>query len=472
MPYVTQRRITPGSSLFDFDILRRNEYYNTPWSVSSNYSREAAPYQDTMSWRTGGHLVDSEDPEIPKNGRDMFRAVLKEERETSSPFDNGHAFYTTKCTYWTDSPRDEIIRTRPAGTGSDWAFRSRSYLPGLDESNDQSYYPSAPKLTSSEIVEYGTRLIGTATPTKSAASLSTLLGELLLNAFPMLPGVHALDSIHGAKVARHSDDDKKLDFNPSTIGGEYLNIQFGWKPLIGDVKKILRAVKESNRLISQYMKDSGKVVRRRIDLPAKTEVSLEENAVPAYRLYREQYGNYVFPALGGLEKASREYMLSQQYSFVGAFSYYLPEDKSLLGKLERFDREADLVLGSRIDIETIWNLLPWSWFVDWFGTIGDTIANIDRFSSDGLVLRYGYLMRHTVAQYTYRQPPTLTFNPLNGDNGTLSARQHKFRRETKERVKASPYGFVLKDADLSATQWTILGALGMTKGPTSLRGSS
>jgi len=44
-----------------------------------------------------------------------------------------------------------------------------------------------------------------------------------------------------------------------------------------------------------------------------------------------------------------------------------------------------------------------------------------------------------------------------------------FSHEKKTRVRASPYGFGLSLDGLSDKQWSILGALGLTKAPRSLR---
>jgi len=99
--------------------------------------------------------------------------------------------------------------------------------------------------------------------------------------------------------------------------------------------------------------------------------------------------------------------------------------------------------------------------VDWFVDVGSMLSTASLLSSDGLVLRYGYLMQHTRHTKTYRVTDGFQFN-----NGSRSGPvTNTLHRETKERVKATPYGFGLSLTGLSTRQWAILGALGLTKAP-------
>lgn len=470
MPYVDQRRPTPGQglqSLFRMEPPSLNEP-NPRFALYSNLA-EVQPQQRTRSYRTGpaDHrtIVDS------VSNAELYKAV-KAEYEVSE-YDTGHAFYTDRATYRTTAPENEVIQARAdGGSYHSYAYRG-PLLPGdRFKFSEGIYYPAIPRLTETEIVEQGTKFIGLTAPTKSAASLSVTLGELLLSALPRMPGLSTIDSIQAKKTARHSMNDKKLDGSPAALAGEYLNIEFGLKPLFGDVKKILRSLYTANEQLRQYHRDSGKVVRRKARANPIISSSFTENWGSPYRDLLDSVGSGFAPFNElHMKYASRESTSRTIYSFSGAYSYHIDLGQSLFDKLDRFEREADLLLGTRVDLDTLWQLTQWSWLVDWFGTIGDTIANIDRFAEDSLVLRYGYLMKHTVSQNIFRVPSVQTFNPVNGINGRLPERQHIFRRETKERVAASPYGFKFTGMDFSSKQWAILAALGMTRGPKSLRGS-
>jgi hypothetical protein len=128
-------------------------------------------------------------------------------------------------------------------------------------------------------------------------------------------------------------------------------------------------------------------------------------------------------------------------------------------RMIRGEQVANQLLGSRITPETLWNLTPWSWLVDWVFNIGDVLSNLSAFSNDGLVMRRGYVMRHENLTHDY----TLTgIRFMNGYNPGMI--YQRFSTETKIRRSASPYGFSASWPDFSPRQLAILAALGITRG--------
>jgi hypothetical protein len=97
--------------------------------------------------------------------------------------------------------------------------------------------------------------------------------------------------------------------------------------------------------------------------------------------------------------------------------------------------------------------------LDWESTIGTCLSNATALSSDNLVLRYGYLMVHTKEDISYQALPGIVSNR----GVDLPASTATFSRETKRRIKATPYGFGITEVDLSPKQWSILVALGLTR---------
>jgi hypothetical protein len=151
--------------------------------------------------------------------------------------------------------------------------------------------------------------------------------------------------------------------------------------------------------------------------------------------------------------------------------YHLEPHEGLLGRLDAYEQNANRILGARPSIETLWNLAPWSWLSDWWLDIGTVISNARLLGEDGQVLRYGYLMKHSKVRSTYRLNTgvemyyTFTGGTKPAYTGPIT---NIVTRETKERVKATPYGFGITLASLSAKQWAILGALGLTRAPSVL----
>jgi len=125
--------------------------------------------------------------------------------------------------------------------------------------------------------------------------------------------------------------------------------------------------------------------------------------------------------------------------------------------MARHALEAKKLLGISLTPETLWNLAPWSWTVDWFSNAGDVISNVSDWATDGLVMRYGYLMEHSIVKDTYLMNGT-------GSKSVPSCPPLQLVTETKLRKRANPFGFGLTWNGLSAVQLAILGALGISRG--------
>jgi hypothetical protein len=121
--------------------------------------------------------------------------------------------------------------------------------------------------------------------------------------------------------------------------------------------------------------------------------------------------------------------------------------------------QAHKILGLELTPETLWNLAPWSWAADWFGNIGDLFHNANSLASDGLVMRYGYIMEHTRVRDTY------VFSGPTGLVSWYSGRPTPLilTSETKLRRRATPFGFGKTFAGLTTRQKAIAAALGINR---------
>jgi hypothetical protein len=275
-----------------------------------------------------------------------------------------------------------------------------------------------------------------------------MLGEILRDGIPQIPGVTTLSDLK----------------NPArSAGGEFLNVEFGWKPLISDLTKLAKSIRNASRTVSQLSRDSGtqKSVRRRFSFPVEESSSVQ--TVPRDSLNNLLVGYTTAQAtLTGeitvVDKTTRELWFS------GAYSYYLPMGDDLISKCARYEALANKLLGTRLTPSVLYQLAPWSWMADWFVDFGGAIKVADLLSSDNLVLKYGYLMCHTSVVRTVHVPVRFGTNDP-GDPYRYVAVQNTFQSERKERWRASPFGFSVSPLGFSDHQWHILGALGMTKAP-------
>jgi hypothetical protein len=115
-------------------------------------------------------------------------------------------------------------------------------------------------------------------------------------------------------------------------------------------------------------------------------------------------------------------------------------------------------LGLNPTPDVLWQVTPWTWAVDWFSNAGDVISNWSAFHIDGLVMRWGYQMEHSIIRDTYS---LVGARDVSGDAQPVS--DVTFITETKVRVKATPYGFGIDLGGLSPFRLSILAALGLSR---------
>lgn len=140
--------------------------------------------------------------------------------------------------------------------------------------------------------------------------------------------------------------------------------------------------------------------------------------------------------------------------FEGCYTYFIPDDT-----FRRRIAEADQLLGTTPDVAMLYNLAPWSWAADWVSNMGSLLENYTAFSSDGLVLSYGYVME-TVSVSRHYVLEGIRYASYPGRH-TLT---QTFTTTRKRRLKASPYGFAVTWDGFTPRQLSILASLGITRG--------
>jgi len=438
------------SRIFDYNVRARSVWRGSQERVHNERSRIKIN-QEVDSYRSTSGILD----------RESYKALLQESRrKVERPHDNGHEFQTRKEQIVLSHPHVDF-RSRSTATGSfvEWhgpLSPLRLRAPNFVTLEDVYKYPDFSEATLKNI---GSTLINRAIPTQPHASLAQALAELK-DGLPSIPLLSVLRG-RGSATSIGSDD--------------YLNYSFGLKPLISDINKICEAVKNSNKLINQFVKDSGKVVRRKRSLP------VEDTITNTFSEYDVAPRGLSFPGsddfdidfrsiCSGLDghswytRVDHTEVVQRRWRFSGAFTYFLSDDDSIIGKMERYEQLANHLLGTRLTPSTLYQLAPWSWLIDWFVDIGTVIDNATLLQNDGLVLNYGYLM---CEQITTVKRVGYGFSFQSGEK--LEPHTATTRTQSKQRWRANPYGFGISEEDLNPFQWSILAALGMTKGGNTLR---
>lgn len=286
----------------------------------------------------------------------------------------------------------------------------------------------------------GSTAIARVEPTSPVFSASQFLGELR----------EGVPRIVGGSVFR----DETARFR--SLGGEYLNVEFGWVPFKSDVDSFLYAVKNSHDILFQYQRDSGKNIRRRYNFPDTNTPPVVTDVGTAYPA--PLLASALYASGHGAGKLSYTTTVNKRQWFSGCFTYHLDMGTSQADKLIRHYQEAQKLYGVGITPETLWNLTPWSWAADWFANTGDVLHNISAQAFNGLVIRYGYMMEESIVTKTWNlsdiwytsEPYSHTFTQT-------------FRTITKQRVPATPFGFGLNWDGFSTSQLAILAALGISR---------
>jgi hypothetical protein len=236
------------------------------------------------------------------------------------------------------------------------------------------------------------------------------------------------------------------------LGNNYLAVEFGWKPFLRDLSDFWTSLYTIDKSIYQLKRDNGRVVRRGGTL--FTTVTSESN---------ERTDATVAPAnwLSGCKTTTTTTTLHHAW-FKGSFRYYIP---ALNSKIWGTARAASQIYGLNITPELLWELMPWSWLIDWTANVGAVIGNFSASVLDNLTSAYSYIMLRkmetTTASATY--DISLMTNPMVGYEKHSGSSSVTMVKESKTRVVANPYGFDSDFASLNAKQVAILTALGLTK---------
>lgn len=333
-----------------------------------------------------------------------------------------------------------VVHNRTVGPGSDSNANGENYRGRYFAHRNRVVdgdFPSAVFPSDLELSQLGTTAIARILPTNPLVDVSVTLGEMRSEGIPGLVGA---DFFKGrTSLAR-------------AAGKEYLNVEFGWKPLVNDVRAFAHSVLNWEDLVERYEKESGRLLHRRYTFhdDVTTTSSLATGQWPAPTIKTGYFA-------GGGTKTRTETVRTQTW-FSGAFTYYLDPGLTGKGKRERYRQLAKKLLGVQLTPEVLWNLTPWSWAADWFANTGDVLHNISAFSDDGLVMPYAYIMRkrtHTVEQDLDR----IVCKRL----GILPGVSQRFTTTVKSRHKATPWGFGLNPLSFTARQWAITTALGLSK---------
>lgn len=379
----------------------------------------------------------------PPSGTDRSQDQCVDETHPGPPYRTGGPLTVNHFTN-VDIPicsgRHWVGGTNPCGyyEGSYWI--PDGYLIGV------SYVPSEMNnWDTSNISSLGATGWNKFQPGKPTADASVFLAELR-----ELPAL-LKESVQLLKQLATSPNKAVRNMSLKNTGSRYLAYQFGWAPLVRDLQKFYRTAQNLDKSIARLRKYNGQWERRGGTLYSKGGSSYSSGGAS----FQPAPDYYSMPPEG----LTYGYTLKEwgcKAWFTAMMKYYIPdfEGASTQSRLKR------RLFGLEITPAAVWELVPWSWLVDWFSNVGDVIANMTPI--DNLVAKYAYVMRHSWVTYTRVGKQRYAADPSKTTYFTASGSSIQ-KWERKERCGASPFGFGLSEGDLSSRQWAILAALGFQR---------
>ncbi len=301
-------------------------------------------------------------------------------------------------------------------------------------------------LLPSSIETWSAQAYGSMAPVVGEFSLASFLGELR-EGLTLLPQIKSR-----AKRAK-------------AAGDAFLNIEFGWKPLLDD----LRSLGEGLFQASMGLYRPYGASHRRRERPITQDFRILERGEG---LLKSRIGNlgstaYYSPhaststtwANAGAYATQKLYLQSEQRQWAEGEFVYIPKagfDPSSF--LDRFETLVSVNLTPAV----LWELAPWSWLVDWFAHLGQSISAMEAGLSNRILSTYYYGMEDTSSTTTVST--FVTRNQSGMIHTGPGTKTVTIRRRRRRRIRANPFGYGGSSSTvLNLQQIGILNALGLTK---------
>lgn len=416
MPYIQKTRVRDGvdwtSSRSQYDVKSQDISGVIPREVQMIFTEDHPGYKTADGHRDMGGEFESWKVEIPVSGFHW-----------NSKYLFGNYGYPVKQGWNTDTttylvPSAEIAQLATQINGLKEPGQISSWI------SNPVRCPQGPNVLTMDAM--GSKAVDIVQPVNPSVDLATTLAELWSERkFFSLPGKN------------------------DGLAGEYLNYQFGIAPTLSDYQDLRDTIEHADGIIRQYQRDAGRVVRREYRFKPEVQVSRSESTAAVFGLGHGLTYNQC--STGRLIKKTTT---TQKYWFAGAFKYSIPQ-----GAFPERMSELDRLYGVVPGVSTGWELIPFSWLVDYFVPIGGILSNLDAFLKDGLVMPYAYIMSTTevVDEYDWLGP----IRGSGGDYMTVGV-QAVVKKTRLRRRRANPFGFGLLGTDLSPQQLSIIAALGIT----------
>lgn len=273
---------------------------------------------------------------------------------------------------------------------------------------------------------------------------------------------------------------EKISTGGRTAGASYLAYQFGVAPTISDVEKGAAAILTADQKFGQFVRDSAKLVKRSSSKMVDQSHDLHRftELIPAFGVdgYRMVLGDstgqgryltrsWLRPDTVPLNAASDtvlSYSATRQLRVFATFEYFVGDPDGFVSRMDEYVAKAKKIVGGGLTTSVMYELMPWSWMIDWHLDIGGLLNYQQSVADYGTVARRaGFVIEDDLKATLERRPAPLYIGSQNEITGTSIA---SVRERIQHRRAGSPYSMDF-GWNYGSFQWSILGALGLTKAP-------
>lgn len=301
----------------------------------------------------------------------------------------------------------------------------------------ENYYPSGVRSFATN-TDYGHLTIA------SKPSNGELAAKLLANTNPSRPVVDLPIFVFELREIPHLFKGYGDNWLKNVANGN-LSYQFGIKPLISDLKSLLNFADEFAKREREVEALASGGLRRK--------QSLWKGSNQDFIASRQTNSGAPGSAFHSIQRTTVE----ETWGFVR----WIPTAAMPKTSEERKRLARRAVLGLEIDFSTFWNIMPWSWLIDWTSSVGNYLAasrNIIPCSpTDISIMSHrtteSYLKKLGTSNLPNIGSPIIEIQKL-GD--------YKVKKESKTRSPATPT-LAAHLPCLSARQLSILGSIGVKK---------
>lgn len=241
------------------------------------------------------------------------------------------------------------------------------------------------------------------------------------------------------------------------IPDEYLSYSFGWRQLYSDVMGLLNAPakisSQINLLIERNGKDTSFRTKKEVLLPSA-------NGFPGFE-YRGNFFN------DKNERTSTRSQRKAELRLVVNTNFSFPK-----ADLPRFKRKLFAEkLGVSPTLTDLYNLVPWSWLLDWFTGFGNYVSIMEQVNSDKRIINWGLitceLTGSVITDYFSETEDkfNLSIDFVDSETKRLIANNHSssfdYKAIVRKSVSSATSGLnIISDpSSLTTYQKSILGAL-------------